>query len=124
MRRAYEAWNAGGPGALGPFISDDIELQDAPEIPDAATWQGRDSVLARLEDVAATVGGHSGDLESFQARGGVVLVTMTWRRDSDAEGEASLGRVFHVVRIEGDRIARITVFLDEAAAMDAAGPDG
>jgi ketosteroid isomerase-like protein len=116
VRRAYEAWNTSGPDALMPFVTDDIELRDAPELPDAATWRGRDAVLGRLEDVAEAVGGHSGELESFRAAGGQVMVAMTWRRDSDAEGEASLGRVFHVARVEGARIARITVFLELTAA--------
>ena len=121
VRRAYEAWNAEGPGALMPFVTDDVELVDAPELPDAGRWTGRDAVLTRLTEVADAVGGHSGDLESFEAHGDAVLVAMTWRRDSDPEGENSLGRVFHVVRAEGGRIARIIVFLDEAAARRAAG---
>jgi ketosteroid isomerase-like protein len=123
VRRAYEAWNAGGPGALMPFVTDGVELMDAPELPDAGSWTGRDAVLRRLTEVADAVGGHSGDLESFEAHDDLVLVTMTWRRDSDPEGETSLGRVFHLVRAEGGRIARITVFLDEAAARRAAGMD-
>jgi ketosteroid isomerase-like protein len=121
VRRAYEAWNAECPGALMPFVTDDVELMDAPELPDAGSWTGRDAVLRRLTEVADAVGGHSGDLESFEAHDDLVLVTMTWRRDSDPEGETSLGRVFHLVRAEGGRIARITVFLDEAAARRAAG---
>ena len=124
MRRAYEAWNAGGPGALMPFVSDDVELHDAPELPDAGCWTGRDAVLRRLTEVADAVGGHSGDLESFDVRGDVVVVTMTWRRDTDPQGEASLGPVYHVVGTEAEKIARITVFLDEAAARSAAGSDG
>jgi ketosteroid isomerase-like protein len=116
VRRAYEAWNASGPSALMPFVTDDIELMDAPELPDAGSWTGRNAVLRRLTEVADAVGGHSGDLESFEAHNHLVLVAMTWRRDSDPEGQTSLGRVFHLVRAEGGRIARITVFLDEAAA--------
>jgi ketosteroid isomerase-like protein len=118
VRRAYEAWNAEGPGALMPFVTDDVELMDAPELPDAGSWTGRDAVLRRLTEVADAVGGHSGDLERFEAHHDVVLVTMTWRRDSDPEGETSLGRVFHLVRVEVGKIARIIVFLDQAAAHD------
>ena len=116
VRRAYEAWNMSGPGALIPFVTDDVELVDAPELPDAGSWTGRDAVLTRLTEVADAVGGHSGDLESFDPRGDLVMVTMTWRRDTDPQGEASLGPVYHVVRTEGGKIARVTVFLDEAAA--------
>lgn len=124
MRRAYEAWNAGGPAALMPFVTDDVELEDAPELPDASSWTGRDAVLQRLTEVADAVGGHSGDLESFESRGEVVLVTMTWRRDTDPQGEASLGPVYHVVRVEDGKIARITVFLDEPSARRQAGSEG
>jgi ketosteroid isomerase-like protein len=122
VRRAYEAWNTSGPDALMPFVTDAIMLEDAPELPDAGIWRGRDAVLGRLHEVAEAVGGHSGDLESFSATGQHVLVSMSWRRDGDAEGEVSLGRVFHVVRVEGHEIAGIRVFLDEAAAQRAAGP--
>lgn len=124
VRRAYEAWNAGGPAALMPFVTDDVELHDAPELPDAGRWTGRDAVLKRLIEVADAVGGHSGDLESFDVQGDVVAVTMTWRRDTDPQGEASLGPVYHVVGVEAGKIARITVFLDESAARSAAGLDG
>jgi ketosteroid isomerase-like protein len=116
VRRAYEAWNAGGPDALAPFVTDDVELVDAPELPDSSRWRGRDAVLARVAEVADAVGGHGGDLEDFRVVGDDVLVTMCWRRDSDAHGEATLGEVFHVVTVEGGLIARIAVFLDEAAA--------
>jgi hypothetical protein len=61
-------------------------------------------------------------LKSFRVRADNVLVTMAWQREGDEPGEASLGCVFHLVRVTGGRIARITVFLDETAALDAAGP--
>jgi ketosteroid isomerase-like protein len=121
VRQAYEAWNTDGTGALAPFLADAVELRDAPELPDAAGWSGRDRVLARLVEVAAAVGSGSGELKGFRSRGEDVLVTMAWQRPGDAPGEASLGMVFHVVCVAGDRITRITVFLDEAAALRAAG---
>jgi ketosteroid isomerase-like protein len=121
VRRAYEAWNAGGPGALAPFMADGVELYDAPELPDAGSWSGRDAVLARLDEVAAAVGSGSGELEGFRRHRDNVLVTLAWQREGDEAGEASLGRVFHVVQVADGRIARISVFLDEAAALRAAG---
>jgi hypothetical protein len=101
-----------------PFVADGVELLDAPELPDAQCWTGRDAVLGRLTEVADAVGGHSGELESFQARGDAVLVALTWRRDTDPQGEASLGRVFHVVRVQDQKITCIAVFLEEARAQD------
>jgi len=120
VRRAYEAWNAYGPGALEPFVADAVELRDAPELPDSGSWSGRDAVLARLADVAEAVGSSSGELEGFRAVGDDVLLTIDWQLEDDRPGEASLGRVFHVVRVADGMIARISVFLDEAAANSAA----
>ena len=121
VRRAYEAWNADGPGALAPFVADEVELCDAPELPDAGRWSGRDAMLGRLHEVAAAVGSGSGELEGFRRHRDDVLVTLAWQREGDEPGEASLGRVFHLVRVTRGRIARISVFLDEAAALRAAG---
>jgi ketosteroid isomerase-like protein len=120
VRRAYEAWNASGPDALMPFVADTIELYDAPELPDAQCWSGREAVRARLAEVAAAVGSGSGELESFHAAGDKVLVAMAWQREGDAPGEASLGRVFHVVLVRNGKITRIRVFLRQAAALRAA----
>jgi ketosteroid isomerase-like protein len=120
VRRAYEAWNDAGPGELAPYLADEAELHDAPELPDAQCWSGSDAVLARLADVAAAVGSSSGELRGFHAAGPKVLVEIAWQREGDRPGEASLGRVYHVVRVTGGKIARIRVFLDQAAALRAA----
>jgi hypothetical protein len=42
-----------------------------------------------------------------------VLVSLTWRIE---RGGAPLACVYHRVRVEGDRIARVRVFLDQDAA--------
>jgi hypothetical protein len=47
-----------------------------------------------------------------------VLVSLTWRLERGSSTE--LASVYHVVRVEGDRIACIRVFLDEEAALRAA----
>jgi ketosteroid isomerase-like protein len=46
---------------------------------------------------------------------------MAWQLEGGEDAETSLGRVFHVVRVAGGRIVRLSVFLDEAAALRAAG---
>ena len=42
-----------------------------------------------------------------------VLVSLTWRIE---RGGAPLACVYHRVRLDGDRIARVRVFLDQDAA--------
>ena len=119
VRRAYGSWNSDGLPGLEPWLAQDVELHDAPEMPDAGVVAGRDAVLARLGDVAATMGGGWADLHDFRAIGNAVVVSMTWQTDEAAGGPA-FGDVFHVVTVADGKITRLRVFLDEAAAGAAA----
>jgi ketosteroid isomerase-like protein len=115
---AYRTWNASGPRAFMEFTAEGIELHDAPELPDAQVWVGREAVLARIEDVTEAVGGRAADIDDVRSAGDEVLVSLTWR--VDATSRTALGAVYHLVRVEGDRIVRVRVFLDENAAARAA----
>lgn len=115
VRDAYEAWNRDGPQALVPWVTEELELHDPPEMPDARVWVGRDAVLSRLEDVAASVGGRSVELREIRHAGDEVLVSMIWQMD-DSRDSAVLGDVFHRVRVTRGKIDRVRVFLSENAA--------
>jgi SnoaL-like domain len=119
IEEAYAVWNANGPRAFVKFTTDDVALHDAPELPDAQKWIGRQAIVARLEDVVAATGGRWVDIEAIRPLGDEVLVCLTWRLDR--QSPTALASVYHVVRLEGDRIARVQVFLDEEAALRAAG---
>jgi ketosteroid isomerase-like protein len=112
---AYRAWNAGGPPAFVEFVTDDIEMRDAPNLPDAQTWVGRDAIIARLDELVAATGGRWADIEDVRAVRDEVIVSLTWRFEE--HGSTKLASVYHVVRVRGDRIARVRVFLDEAEAV-------
>ena len=73
----------------------------------------------RLEDVVATTGGTWADIDDVRAVGDEVLVSLTWRMERG--DSATLAAVYHLVGVHGDRIARVRVFLDEDAAVQAAG---
>jgi ketosteroid isomerase-like protein len=117
VRRAYASWNQDGPAAIGPLMTDDVELHDAPQLPDAQVWHGRNAVVSRLESVAAAVGGGTVEFEGFEDAGGEIVVGMCWQLESETP-DVRLGQVFHVVRVEDGRISSIRVFLtqDEARA--------
>jgi ketosteroid isomerase-like protein len=118
VEEAYRAWNAGGPRAFVEFTTEDVEVHDVPELPDAQTWIGREAVVDRLEDVVATTGGTWADIDDVRAVGDEVLVSLTWRMERDSK--ATLAAVYHVVAVDRGRIARVRVFLEEAAALQAA----
>jgi ketosteroid isomerase-like protein len=119
VRRAYEAWNADGLEAFAPWTAESLELEDAPQLPDAGLWRGRESVLARLAEVAATIGGTWVDIRNVRSAGDEVIVSMMWREDASPDS-GELGEVFHVVRVSGGQIDRLRVFTDVASAEAAA----
>jgi ketosteroid isomerase-like protein len=119
VRRAYETWNLEGPAAIESLLSADVELHDAPELPDAEVWRGKEAVVARLEAVAATVGSGSGEIQSARKADEDVLVTMLWQLERETGGVDDLGQVFHLVHVTNGRISRIRVFLTEAEALRA-----
>jgi hypothetical protein len=113
VEEAYRVWNERGPRAFVEYTTEDFELHDAPEIPDAEVWVGRDAAVARLEDVVAATGGRWADVDEIRPCGDEVLVSLTWRIERES---ARLACVYHRVRVEGERIARVRVFLDQDAA--------
>ena len=119
VRSVYKQWNEKGVDTIGPRLADGVELQDAPELPDAGTWSGRDTVLARLREVAEAVGGGWVDIQDVRPAGGEVVVSMVWH-EQQATGSPAFGDVFHLVQVDGDRIARIRVFITLADALEAA----
>jgi ketosteroid isomerase-like protein len=120
VRRFYDAWNQYGPDVLDRYAAPEVELRDAPELPDSGRWRGRDAVRRRLEEVAEHVGGGWVEVHEVRAYGSRVLVRMRWKLDARVKG-ADVGDVFHVVGIQGGRVTSIDVFLRESEALDAAG---
>ncbi|MGH2980182.1 MAG: nuclear transport factor 2 family protein [Solirubrobacterales bacterium] len=118
VRLSYEAWNEHGPAVIRPMLAEDVELYDAPDLPDAQVWRGPDAVVNRLEAVTAAVGGGSVEFEGFAPRGDAVLVRMCWQLDS-GQGDLRLGQIFHLVGVSEGMISRIRVFLTEAEAQGA-----
>ena len=119
VRRAYRSWNSDGVDGLAPWLAEEVVVEDAPELPDAGAFAGREAVLARLAEVAAVMGGGWADLHDFRAVGNAVVVSMTWQTDETAGGPA-FGDVYHVVTVAAGKIARLRVFLDEETAIAAA----
>lgn len=114
VERAYSTWNERGPRAFVEYTTEDFELHDPPNLPDPDVWVGRDAAVARFEEVVAATGGRWADVDEIRPLGDEVLVTLTWRIE---RGGAALACVYHRVRVEGERIARVRVFLDQDAAV-------
>jgi len=119
VRAVYETWNRDGPRAIGALLTDDVELHDAPELPDAQVWRGTNAVIGRLEEVARSVGSGSGEILGIRRADEDVLVTLHWLLPREDGGVDDLGQVFHLLTVEDGRITRIRVFLTESEALRA-----
>jgi hypothetical protein len=89
-RRAYEEWNWFGTEAFGRFRATPCGSRMLRSLPDAGTWQGRDSVLERLDD--AREGISVGDVFHIVAVEGRKLGSIrVFRSREDAERAAQGG---------------------------------
>jgi hypothetical protein len=118
VRNAYDEWNWYGSEAFARFLSDSVRLEDAPELPDAGVWQGRDAVIERLDAVAEAVGGGWVAIRAVEELADHVLVRMEWRLDDSGAG-VSVGEVFHLVGLEGGKLTSIRVFRSRGQAQTA-----
>ena len=119
VRRAYDAWNWYGVERFGQYLADDVILEDAPDLPDAHVTRGAGEVVARLDEIAGSVGGGWVDIRTVEEIADSVLVAMTWNVDRDGAASVSVGEVSHLVDLSLERITRIRVFLDRESAARA-----
>jgi len=121
VRRYYAAWNAGGLDAARAFWSDDVEWQDAPEMPDGGTFRGAEAVATHFDDLNEVLGTMEVEVGRVSPAGDEVFVVLHVHLDAQRGGLNLDGPIFESVRIEGGKVCRIRLFLDERAALQAAG---
>lgn len=114
VRRGLEAWNEMGPAGAAAWLSRSVVLTDPPEWPGATTWQGRDLVLSRLEQVSNDLGGGHADLISVDSTSEGVTAVLEVREAGD--GSRSLGRFRLTARLEDEQIASLTAGIEELPA--------
>jgi ketosteroid isomerase-like protein len=119
--RYYAAWNEGGLEAARAFWSDDFEWHDAPGMPDSGVYRGAEAAAAHFRDLNEVLGRMEVGLDRVLPAGDEVFVLLHVHLDAP-RGELSLdGPIFETVRIEQGKISRIRLFLNEHAALEAAG---
>jgi len=121
VRRYYEAWNAGGLDDARAFWSDEIEWQDAPQMLDGGTCRGAEAVVAHFRDLDEVLGTMKVQVERLVPTGDEVLVLLNVHLDAPRGGLPLDGPIFETVRVEGGKISRIRLFVDEREALEAVG---
>ena len=98
-----------------------FEWQDAPEMPDGGTYRGPEDVAAHFRDLNEVLGTMKVQVDRLLPAGDEVFVLLRVHLDAPRGGLPMDGPIFEAVRIEGGKIARIRLFLDENEALEAAG---
>ena len=117
VERAFEAWNTAGAAGAAAWLSPDVVLEDPPDWPDRDIWRGRDTVLARLEDVTSTLGGKWAEVGDARSADGKVIGSMTLHAGVGGSGRG-IGDFHFVCEIEEEQISHMRIFRtrDEARA--------
>ena len=118
VRRAYDAWSFYGVDRLERFLSDQVVLEDPPDLPDARLTQGSTEVRRRLDEVLQCVGGWI-EIRDVEELNESILVAMLWKADTEDGCEIDIAELFHVVEVAGGKVSRIRVFLDRESATEA-----
>jgi uncharacterized protein len=121
VRGYYAAWNGGGLDAVRAFWSDDFEWHDAPEMPDGSVYRGAEAAAAHFRDLNEVLGTMAVQVDRALPAGDEVFVALQVHVDAPRAGLPLDGPIFETVRVEEGKIARIRLFLDEQAALEAAG---
>jgi ketosteroid isomerase-like protein len=121
VRRYYAAWNAGGLDAARAFWSDDFEWHDASEMPDGSVYRGAEAAAAHFRDLNEVLGTMAVQVDRALPAGDEVFVVLHVHVDAQRGGVPMDGVIFETVDVEEGKIVRIRLFLDEEAALEAAG---
>jgi ketosteroid isomerase-like protein len=121
VRRAYEAWNQGGPEAATPFWAEDVEFHDPPNLPDSRVVRGRDAVAAYLTDQVDVVGDMKLTLVDLRVLGEAVVMRMEVTMKGAESGVDVPGEIGQIVEVADGRLHRIRMFMTWDEALEAAG---
>jgi len=113
VRAASDAWNERGPAALAPFLSPWVVLEDPPNWPDRSEWRGRESALARLDEVTRAFGGRWVETTRVGGSDEDLVVALNLHA-----GDSAAAPVATSLRLEGTvelgEITQIRAFVDRA----------
>jgi ketosteroid isomerase-like protein len=121
VRRAYEAWNEGGPEAAKQFWAEDVEFQDPPTLPDARVVRGRDAAAAYLTGQVTVIGDMKLTLANVRVEGEIVVLRMDLTVDGAESGVDVPGEIAQVVEVADGTLQRIWLFMTCEEALEAAG---
>jgi ketosteroid isomerase-like protein len=121
VRRVFEAWTAEGAEGVRPMLSEEIEVHDPPQFPDASVHLGVDAALARYGDWRQALGDMAATVEEIIPADDEFVVILRIQVLGPRSGIEIVQEVAQVVRVADRKLQRQRVFLSRAEALEAAG---
>ena len=120
-RRAYEAWNEGGAESIKPYLAEDVEFHDPPDLPDGRVVRGRAAVAAYLASQTEVIGEMKFTIVDVEERERSVILRMKLDVEGAGSGVVLPGELNQVVEVADGRLGRVRGFFSWAEACEAAG---
>ncbi len=117
-RRAYEAWNEGGPESIKPFMAEDFEFHDPPDLPDPRVVRGRDAWWESMLGIAPDF---STEVEDVRDLGDMTVARAHIRGHGIGSGASMEQTLWQVAEWRQKKCVRWRTFASEAEALEAAG---
>ena len=116
-RTLIDAWNDGGPEAIGQFARDHVVLVEREDVLERDTIHGKAAVVDRFRDRLALVGPSTAALRSVEPLGShQVLAEMDLHFEGRVSGVEGDLRMVHVYTWDGDSLVLIEEFPDVTSA--------
>ncbi|MGH2836801.1 MAG: hypothetical protein ACRDJY_00455 [Thermoleophilaceae bacterium] len=121
-RVLIEAWNEGGPDAIGAFGRDDVVLVERDDVLERDTIFGNQAVVERFRNRLTLVGPSQAAIRSVDQLGpDQTLADMGLHFEGRVSGVEGEFRMVHRYTWDGDLLARIEEFPDVASARGLVG---
>jgi ketosteroid isomerase-like protein len=118
IKKAYNDFNTGNIPALMEIMQEDIiwQFNGSSFIPMAGTYEGKNAVLHFYQLVGESVTIEQYEPGEFIEAENKVVVVGKERTTAKATGKTFTGTWIHIRELEGDKLKKLRLFVDTAAA--------
>jgi ketosteroid isomerase-like protein len=121
VRRGIGAFSRAAWGESVELMAPEVEWHDAPDLPGARSYRGREGVLAQWREMAEALDDFTVDVEQLFDAGEEVVVFLTSRGRGRASGIEVSRRLAQVCTVRDGQVVKIVGYDDRQQALAAAG---
>jgi hypothetical protein len=121
LRTAYAAWTESGPEGVRPFLHEDVEIHDPPQLPDAAVHHGIEAAMVRYREWQEALGAMRLRVKEIVPAGAEYVVIFDMHVEGPSSGVLLSGEAAHVTLMVDGKARRQRAFFSAAEAFAAAG---